>query len=52
MAIFYTKVQDRLLRPLIAADQPPVPQELRSALTVIDRHVHTYVDSARMVQAA
>jgi len=52
VAIFYTKVQDRLLRPLIAADQPPVPQELRSALTVIDRHVHTYVDSARMVQAA
>lgn len=25
VAIFYTKVQDRLLRPLIAADSPPAP---------------------------
>ena len=24
-AIFYTKVHDRLLRPLLAADQPPAP---------------------------
>ncbi|MGA7273175.1 MAG: hypothetical protein WB239_19060 [Acidimicrobiia bacterium] len=52
VAIFYTKVHDRLLRPLIAADQPPAPQELRRALTVIDRHVRAYVDSARLVQAA
>jgi hypothetical protein len=23
MAVFYTKIHDRLLRPLLAADQPP-----------------------------
>ena len=31
VAIFYTKVHDRLLRPLIAADHPPAPVELRRA---------------------
>ena len=31
VAIFYTKVHDRLLRPLIAADRPPAPPELRAA---------------------
>ena len=30
VAIFYTKVHDRLLRPLLAADQPPAPTELRT----------------------
>ena len=29
VAIFYTKVHDRLLRPLIAADSPPAPTDLR-----------------------
>lgn len=52
VAIFYTKVHDRLLRPLIAADHPPAPLELRRALTVIDRHVHGYVDQARLTEAA
>ena len=32
-AIFYTKLHDRLLRPLPAADQPPAPPPLRKALT-------------------
>jgi hypothetical protein len=31
-AIFYTKLHDRLLRPLLAADQPPAPLPLRKAL--------------------
>jgi hypothetical protein len=35
-AIFYTKVYNRLLTPLMAADQPPAPLELRHALRVID----------------
>ncbi|MFV0406611.1 MAG: hypothetical protein ACK5LN_07290 [Propioniciclava sp.] len=52
VAIFYTKVHDRLLRPLIAADNPPAPIELRSALTTIDRHVHQYADAARLGTAA
>ena len=38
-AIFYTKLHDRLLRPLLAADQPPAPPPLRKALHTIDIHV-------------
>ena len=52
VAIFYTKVHDRLLRPLIAADSPPAPIELRRALATIDRHVHSYIDHARLGNAA
>jgi hypothetical protein len=52
VAIFYTKVHDRLLRPLIAADQPPAPTQLRHALATIDRHVHAYTDHARLGTAA
>jgi len=39
VAIFYTRLQDQLLRPLLAADRPPAPPELRDALRTIDRHV-------------
>jgi predicted MarR family transcription regulator len=52
VAIFYTKVHDRLLRPLIAADQPPAPPGLRRALATIDRHVGDYTDRARLAKAA
>lgn len=52
VAIFYTKVHDRLLRPLLAADTPPAPTELRNALRVIDRHLHDYVDQAHLRNAA
>ncbi len=52
VAIFYTKVHDRLLRPLIAANKPPAPVELQDALAVIDRHVATYINRARMGNAA
>jgi hypothetical protein len=38
-AISYTTVHDRLLRPLMAADQPPAPPELRDALRPIDRQL-------------
>ena len=31
-AIFYTKVHDRVLRPLMAGDQPQAPPPLRHAL--------------------
>jgi hypothetical protein len=48
VAIFYTKVHDRLLRPLLAADQPPAPPTLRKALRTIDTHVTQYVDAARL----
>jgi len=52
VAIFYTKVHDRLLGPLIAADLPPAPLELRRALATIDRHVTGYTDRARLPNAA
>jgi hypothetical protein len=52
VAIFYTKVHNRLLRPLLAANTPPAPVELRQALRTIDRHVHTYIDDARLGSAA
>jgi hypothetical protein len=52
VAIFYTKVHDRLLRPLIAADQPPAPTALRQALHAIDHHIGDYIDRARLPNAA
>jgi hypothetical protein len=47
-AIFYTKVHDRLLRPLLAADQPPAPPPLRQALRVIDTEISTRIAAARL----
>jgi hypothetical protein len=53
VAVFYTKVHHRILRPLIAAgDQPPAPIELRRALATIERTIHDYVDHARLSPAA
>ena len=52
VAVFYTKVHDRLLRPLLAADAPPAPPELRHALATINRHLTTYIDQARLPNAA
>jgi hypothetical protein len=50
-ALFYTKVHDRLLVPLLAADTPPAPPELRQALGVIDRSVTDYLRQARLEAA-
>jgi hypothetical protein len=47
VAVFYTKIYQRLLRPLLAADAPPAPPDLRSALHTIDQHVRHYTDTAR-----
>lgn len=52
MAIFYTKVYGRVLRPLLSADQPPAPVDLRSALRVIDQHVNTTIERTRLKLAA
>jgi hypothetical protein len=51
-AIFYTKLHNRLLRPLLAADQPQAPAELRSALRTINHHIEGYITHARLGQAA
>ena len=47
-AVFYTKVHNRLLRPLLAADRPPAPLPVRQALRTVDRAVTDYVSEARM----
>ncbi|HEY3652752.1 MAG TPA: hypothetical protein VGL33_32615 [Streptosporangiaceae bacterium] len=52
MAIFYTKLHNRLLRPLLAADQPQAPPALRQALRAIDQHVDDYISRARLGKAA
>ena len=53
VALFYTKVHDRVLRPLVAAaHQPPAPIELRRALATIDRVVTDHVTHARLGAAA
>lgn len=48
VAVFYTKIHNRLLRPLTAANDPPAPLPLRQALRTIDRHVDEYIAEARM----
>lgn len=48
VAVFYAKIHNRLLRPLLAADAPPATTELRAALHTIDRRLHGYIDDARL----
>jgi hypothetical protein len=48
VAIFYTKLHNRLLRPLLAAHDPPAPLPLRQALRAIDKHVEDYVANAHI----
>ena len=50
-AIFYSKVHNRVLRPLIASDQPQAPPELRAALRTIDRHIDHRLTQARLPAA-
>src|SRR5262245_42203789 len=52
LAVLYTELDNRLLRPLAAADQPQAPPALRQALTVIDHHVEDYIARARLKSAA
>jgi hypothetical protein len=53
VAVFYNKVHDRVLRPLLAnPDHPPAPIELRRAMTTIDRIVAESVTNARLGLAA
>ena len=52
VAVFYTKLQARLLQPLLHAHQPPAPIELRRALTTIERLLNDYTANARLGAAA
>ena len=51
-AIFCTKLHDRLLRPLLAADKPPAPPPLRKALRTIDIHITQRINQARLLPNA
>jgi hypothetical protein len=48
VAVFYTKLQNRLLRPLLDADQPPAKVEIRRALTTLETAVADYIHQARL----
>ena len=52
VALFYTKLRARLLGPLLEADQPPAPLELRRALATVSRITDDYIANARFGMAA
>jgi hypothetical protein len=51
-AIFYTKVHDRVLRPVFAAGQPQAPPELTAAMRSIERHLDDRLAQVRLSTAA
>jgi hypothetical protein len=51
-AIFYTKVHNRVLRPLLATDRPQAPPPLRAAMRTIDAHINARLADARLPSAA
>jgi hypothetical protein len=51
-AIFYTKVHNRVLRPLMATAAPQAPPPVRAALRTIDQHVGARLADARLPSAA
>jgi hypothetical protein len=51
-AIFYNKVHNRILRPLLATDRPQAPPALRAAMRTIDAHVNARLAEARLPSAA
>jgi hypothetical protein len=51
VAVFYTKLQNRLLRPLLDADKPPAPTEIRHALRTLESAVNQYTQGARLAPA-
>ncbi|MBV9192828.1 MAG: hypothetical protein JO168_01705 [Solirubrobacterales bacterium] len=52
VAVLYTKLQNRLLRPLPDANKPPAPIEVRRALTTLTSAINQYVHEARLAPAA
>jgi hypothetical protein len=51
VAVFYTKLQNRLLRPLLDADKPPARIEIRRALKTLETAVNQYINDARLAPA-
>jgi hypothetical protein len=48
VAVFYSKLQNRLLRPLLDAHKPPAPAPIRRALTTLEHAVSDYAHNARL----
>jgi predicted MarR family transcription regulator len=46
VAVFYTKLQNRLLRPLLDADKPPARIDIRRALKTLEAAVNDYIANA------
>ena len=51
VAVFYTKLRNRLLRPLLEADKPPAKVEIRQAVRSLKNAVTDYIQSARLAPA-
>jgi hypothetical protein len=51
VAVFYTKLQNRLLRPLLEADKPPAKLEIRRALKTLENAVNDYIHNTRLAPA-
>jgi predicted MarR family transcription regulator len=51
VAVFYTKLQDRLLRPLLEADKPPAPIHIRRAIKTLENAANDYLHAARLAPA-
>ena len=52
VALFYTKVHDHILSPLIAGDQPPADPRLRRALATIEHAIANQAEHAHIAKAA
>ena len=48
VAVFYTKLQNRLLRPLLDADKPPARIDIRRALKTLETAINDYIADARL----
>ena len=49
--VFYTKLQNRLLRPLLDADKPRARIDIRRALKTLEAAVNDYIANARLAPA-
>jgi hypothetical protein len=52
VAVFYTKLKNRLLAPFARSGSISAPLEIRRALPVIDHGIHGYVERAGLGTAA
>ena len=50
-AVFYTKVHNRVLKPLLTTSRPQAPPALRAAMNTIDAHVNARLAEARLPAA-